>query len=157
MTSTATKPKKCFEDFEEGFTLNFVVPGLSVNDITEFATLYDPQRFHMDEQEASKTHFGGLVASGFQTQVLCFRPFCDAVLLDSFCVGSPGIDNLKWLRPWYANEDIHVETTLVAKKSSSSRRDRGYLNFEMKADVNGEPLLIMEWMVIILTREGLAS
>ena len=148
------KLKKHFEDFEEGFNLAFQVPGLTVKEIKEFSAMYDPQRFHMDEEEASKTHFGGLVASGFQTQLLCFKPFCREVLLDSWAVGAPGIDNLKWLRPWYPGETLSVNVTLTKKRLSSKRNDRGYLSFELEAKTDGAPALTMEWAVIILTREG---
>ena len=149
------KLKKHFEDFKEGFSLEFQVPGLTVKEIKEFSAMYDPQRFHMDENEATKTHFGGLVASGFQTQLLCFEPFCREVLLDSWSVGAPGIDNLKWLRPWYPGEALSVNVTLTNKRLSSKRNDRGYLSFKLEAKADGTPTLTMEWAVIILTRAGM--
>ena len=146
--------KKCYEDFDEGYVFNFSVPGLSVSEIIDFARLYDPQRFHLDQDEAAKTHFGGLVASGFQTQLLCFRPFCNEVLVDTEAVGAPGIDSLKWRRPWYPGEPLQGGVTLVGKRLSSKRQDRGYLNFEMRVDTLGAPVFAMDWVVIMLTREG---
>ena len=86
---------KYFEDFEDGFVFDFEVPALTKEEIISFARNYDPQRFHLDAVEAEKTHFGGLVASGFQTQLLCFQPFCRQVLNSSFAIGAPGIDELK--------------------------------------------------------------
>jgi len=83
-------PIKYFEDFEEGSTLE-----------------YDPQLFHLDEAVAEKTHFGQLAASGFQTQLKCYRPFCDQVLLGSSSVGAPGIE-IKWMRPWYPKQPLEV-------------------------------------------------
>ena len=59
--------------------------------IKDFAKLYDPQQFHLNEVEAAKTHFGGLVASGFQTQLLCFAPFCQQVLVKSGSVARRGL------------------------------------------------------------------
>ncbi|MGB5709048.1 MAG: MaoC/PaaZ C-terminal domain-containing protein [Arenicellales bacterium] len=149
--------EKCFEDFEEGFVFDCSVPGLTVKEITEFADLYDPQRFHLDENEAVNTHFGGLVASGFQTQLLCFRPFCEEVLMHTHAVGAPGIDNLKWLRPWFPGENLEVAVRLVSKRLSSKRNDRGYLSFELRAAYNGAPTLAMDWVVIMLTRDGVLS
>ncbi|NQY86463.1 MAG: acyl dehydratase [Colwellia sp.] len=149
--------KMYFEDFLEGFRFDFSVPGLTVDEITNFAALYDPQRFHLDENEAAKTHFGGIVASGFQTQLLCFRPFCEEVLQNTQAVGAPGIDSLKWLRPWYPDEKIEAKVTLVSKRLSSNRHDRGYLGFEMRASIEGTPMLSMDWVVIMLTRAGLNS
>ncbi len=142
---------KYFEDFEQGSVYSYTVPGLTTSQITEFARLYDPQLFHLDEEEAAKTHFGGLVASGFQTQLLCFRPFCEMALINSGAVGAPGIDSLKWLRPWYPGENLDVSVTLISKRLSSKRTDRGYLSFEMKASTNSEPVLSMNWVVIMMT------
>lgn len=147
-------PKRYFEDFEQESVFNYSVSGLTTSQITEFARLYDPQRFHLDEDEAAKTHFGGLVASGFQTQLLCFRPFCETALIDSGAVGAPGIDSLKWLRPWYPGENLDVSVTLVTKRLSSKRTDRGYLGFDMRASTNGAPVLTMNWVVIMMTRES---
>jgi|GEM_PF-256100 len=152
--SDTEKLKQYFEDFEEGFTYEFKVPGLTVKEITDFAEQYDPQLFHLDEAVASKSHFGGLVASGFQTQLKCFVPFCRGVLLDSGSMGAPGIEKLKWLRPWYPGEVLNVCVTLVSKRVSSKRNDRGYLNFELMATTDSSPLLSMEWASILLTREG---
>ncbi len=123
----------------------------------EFAASYDPQRFHLDENEASETHFGGLVASGFQTQLLCFGAFCREVLLDSWAIGAPGIDSLKWLRPWYPGEPLDGNVTLISRRLSSKRNDRGYLSFQLRGNVDGAPLVAMDWVVMILTRNGAAK
>ena len=152
MTTTPVTTRQYFEDFEPGFVFKFSVPGLSANEIIAFAQLYDPQRFHLDEKEAAKTHFGGLIASGFQTQLLCFRPFCEGVLQQAQAVGAPGIDSLKWSHPWYPGETLDVEVTLNNKRLSSKRPDRGYLSFTMLAAANGAPTLTMQWVVIMLTR-----
>lgn len=146
--------REYFEDFETGLTFDFVVPGLTPAEIKEFAKQYDPQRFHVDEDAASKTHFGGLVASGFQTQLMCFGPFCREVLVGTHAVGAPGIDQLKWLRPWRPLEDLKVKIILVDKRISSKRNDRGYLSFKLKADSDETVVLTMEWVVMILTRGG---
>lgn len=141
-----------YEDFKEGFRIDYSVPGLTTQEIISFAEQFDPQRFHLDEQEAAKTHFGGLVASGFQTQLLCFRGFCDRVLLDSKAVGAPGIDRLQWIRPWFPGETLDVTVRLVDRRRSAKRKDRGYIGFELLASVNGEMTMKMEWTVIILTK-----
>ena len=150
-----TKPLY-FEDFEEGRIYRYQVPGLTPDAIKAFAAEYDPQRFHLDEEAAARTHFGRLAASGFQTQLMCFGPFCRDVLLDTHAVGAPGIDNLKWLRPWFPGDTLDVEVTLVDKRVSSKRNDRGYLSFALKASVDDKPTLSMEWVVIMLTRQGSA-
>lgn len=154
MNKHSENVKRYFEDFEEGDTFDFKVPGLTAAEIKEFADRYDPQRFHLDENEAADTHFGGLVASGFQTQLLCFLPLCREVLLETWAVGSPGIDSLKWLRPWYPGEPLDVKATVVDKRLSATRKDRGYLSLKLQAEAEGIPTLLMEWRIIILTRQG---
>lgn len=144
---------KHFEDFIEGPLIEYQVPGLTSEEIRGFAALYDPQRFHLDGEEAANTHFGGLVASGFQTQLLCFKPFCEQILAGSWCVGSPGIETVKWHRPWYPNEALQVSVALAAKRLSASRKDRGYLDLKLRASCNGAPTLSMDWTVIVLTTD----
>lgn len=146
--------KKYFEDFAPEFEYKYSVPGLTNSEIKKFALQYDPQRFHLDEDEAARTHFGKLVASGFQTQLHCFRPFCKDILLNSYSVGAPGIDSLKWHRPWYPGETLEVVVNLQSKRLSSKRKDRGYLNFVMQAVVNDVLTLTMAWAVIMLVRDG---
>ena len=148
------KKRKHFEDFVEGSVVEYAVPGLTADEITAFAARYDPQRFHLDEDEAAKTPFGGLVASGFQTQLLCFKPFCEQVLANAWGVGAPGIERLSWHRPWHPGETLRVEVSLAGKRPSSSRKDRGYLDFRLVAEAGGVPTLSMDWTVIVLTREG---
>lgn len=145
------KPIKYFEDFEEGDVFEFQVPGLTPQEIKDFATLYDPQRFHLDEAEAAKTHFGGLVASGFQTQLLCFGPFCREVLVNSSSVGAPGV-NIKWLRPWYPDTALQVSVKLIGKRLSSKSNDRGYMSMELEAMAGDVVILGMEWTSIMLVR-----
>lgn len=154
MKNTSEISRKWFEDFEEGFSIEYSIPGLTATEIVKFAQQYDPQRFHLNEEEAKNTHFGGLVASGFQTQLLCFRPFCEEILQDTMAVGAPGIDSLKWLRPWFPGESLDVEVSVVSKRLSSKRNDRCYLGLQLNAEANGVPTLAMEWMVIMLTKEG---
>ena len=147
---------RTFEDFAPGFRHDYRVPGLSAEEIVAFARRYDPQAFHLDPRAAADTHFGGLVASGFQTQLECFAPFCREVLADAHGIGAPGIDELRWLRPWYPGEDLDVRVEVADSRLSTTRRDRGYLDFELRAAHAGHSTLAMRWTTILLTREGLA-
>ena len=155
MTNTSSICKKYFEDFDKDFSCRYTVPGLTINEIIQFASQYDPQRFHLDEDAAAKTHFGSLVASGFQTQLLCFKPFCIEVLQSAAAVGAPGIDSIKWLRPWYPEKPLEVEVKLVNKRLSSKRNDRGYIAFKLEATASEGLAMTMEWSVIILTRNDI--
>ena len=148
---------KHYEDFSEGVLAEYTVLGLTPDEIRDFARRYDPQRFHLDDEAAAATPFGGLVASGFQTQLCCFRPFCERVLLDTAAVGAPGIDSLRWLRPWYPGEDLDVIVKLTGHRPSSKRPDRGYIACRLTASCDGTPTLEMDWHVIILRRSTTAQ
>ena len=69
-------------------------------------------------------------------------------------VGAPGIDSLRWLRPWYPGEELDVRVTVVSKRLSAKRKDRGYIGVELHAETDGLPLLSMEWVFIMLTKDG---
>lgn len=154
--STDNKPIRYFEDFVEGSTVEYQVPGVTPEEIKTFAAEHDPQLFHLDEAVAAKTHFGQLAASGFQTQLKCYRPFCDEVLLGSSSVGAPGIE-IKWMRPWFPNQVLDVTSVITRKSISSKSNQRGYVTFEVVAKADGVRILTMQWAVIMLTREGLAN
>ena len=92
--------------------------------------------------------------SGFQTQLHCFRPLCERVLKHTRAIGAPGIDQLRWLRPWYPGETLDVTVAVVSKRRSSKREDRGYIGLELHAEASGAPTFAMQWVFMILTRQG---
>jgi acyl dehydratase len=88
-----------FEDFTPG--REFRTEGVTVTEsqILDFALAFDPQPFHLDAEAAKGTIFGGLIASGFHTMALTFRLFAQTRALVACSLGSPGVDELRWLRP----------------------------------------------------------
>ena len=80
---------------------HFKTPGITLTeaDIIDFALRYDPQPFHLDVNAAAESPYGGLIASGFQSLALCFRLFIQSGMLAESSMGSPGIDELRWLAP----------------------------------------------------------
>ena len=116
-----------FEDFEIGE--RFVSPGatLSESQILDFALTYDPQPFHLDKEAAAEFPYGGLIASGFQTLALGFRVFYQAGVINACSLGSPGMDELRWLAPVRPHDTIHTEAEVRSKRDSRSRPDRGTL------------------------------
>ena len=88
-----------FEEFEVG--QRFVSQGVTFTEasIIDFASRYDPQRFHIDKEAAARTPFGGLVASGFQTLGLSFRMFFELGVIRESGIGAPGIEELRWTAP----------------------------------------------------------
>ncbi len=114
-----------FEDFKVGdaFTTSGVT--LTESAIIDFATLYDPQPFHIDLGAAKAGPFGGLIASGFQTLALGFRMVLDSGLLKGGSMGSPGMDELRWTRPVRPGDTLRAKGEVMETKASSSKPDRG--------------------------------
>ncbi len=125
--------QRFLDDFDEGET--FVCPGITLteSEIIDFALKYDPQAFHLDSVAASQSLFGGLIASGFQTLSLCFRLFIQSGMLAECSMGSPGIDELRWLAPVRPGDTLRTEVEVIAVKPSRSKPDRGILRLKYAA------------------------
>jgi len=114
-----------FDDFEPG--QSFTTMGATVTEaqILDFALQYDPQPFHLDREAAERSVFGGLIASGLLTSALSFRLWYDAGIMRSASLGSPGMDEVRWLKPVRPGDTIHVVVEVVDKRLSRSKPDRG--------------------------------
>ncbi|MCB1325883.1 MAG: MaoC family dehydratase [Spirochaetales bacterium] len=88
-----------YEDFQSGQEFRLGEYTVSREEILDFARQYDPQPFHIDEEQARDSMFGGLIASGWHTASICMRLYVDAVLNGAASLGSPGVDELRWKRP----------------------------------------------------------
>jgi len=114
-----------FEDFPPGLTLDTKGPTVTREEIIDFATRFDPQPFHLDEAAAKASLFGGLAASGWHTAALCMRMMVDAYIKDSASLGSPGVDELRWVKPLLAGDTISGRATVLEAKPSRSRPEMG--------------------------------
>jgi acyl dehydratase len=121
----AREKKYFFEDFEVGRVWEIAGPTLTKESIVEFASRYDPQPFHVDEEAAKHSVFGGLVASGWHTVSLCMRMICDAYVLDAASMGSPGVNEVRWLKPVHPGDTIRLRMSVLEAKPSTSKPDRG--------------------------------
>lgn len=117
--------KYYWEDFYPGQVRETGGVSLTEDEIIEFARKYDPQPFHVDKEKAQHSHFGGLIASGWQTAGLCMRMICEAYLLDSASMGSPGVDEVRWVKPVRPGDTLHLKYTVLETRASSSRPDMG--------------------------------
>lgn len=119
--------ERYFDDFEIGEC--FVSRGVTLSEaqILDFALRYDPQPFHLDSHAAAQTPYGGLIASGFQTLALGFRMFFHENVITACSLGSPGMDELRWLAPVRPGDTLHTEAEVKDKRPSRSRADRGTL------------------------------
>jgi len=110
-----------FEDFVPGFVLEAKGPTVTKEAIINFATQFDPQPFHLSEEGAKASLFGNLCASGWHTAAMTMRMMCDAYLLDSSSLGSPGIENMKWVKPVFVGDTLHGKLTVLEQRPSKSK------------------------------------
>jgi acyl dehydratase len=114
-----------WEDFTPGEVTEIGPVSVSEQEIVEFATRYDPQFFHVDSEAAKDGPFGGLIASGWHTAALFMGMFVRAILLDTASLGSPGIDELRWLAPVRPGDTLSGRVTVDEVRESSKDPSRG--------------------------------
>ncbi len=114
-----------FEDLEVGSRREVGAHTFSVDEIVEFAERFDPQPFHVDEPAAKASPFGGLIASGWHTCSVLMGLCVRNLLTGSTSMGSPGIDEIRWVKPVRPGDTIRLFNSIVDKRVSASRPDRG--------------------------------
>ena len=118
-----------WEDFQVGPPVELGRHTVTRDEIVDFAKRYDPQPFHVDEEAAAHSFYGGLIASGWHTCAIAMRLMCDSYLLDSASMGSPGVENLRWLRPVRPDDTLRVMRTVLETRTSASRPEMGIVKF----------------------------
>ena len=143
-----------FEDLEPGTTASFGHYEVTRDEVIEFASKYDPQPFHLSDEAAAATHFGRLSASGWHTCAMVMRMLVDNMTVNKQAgLGSPGLDELRWLKPVYPGDTLRVETELLDKTPSRSRPEMG--SFRSAARVfnqHGDLVATMKSIGLIRTR-----
>ncbi|MCG8445957.1 MAG: MaoC family dehydratase [Hyphomicrobiales bacterium] len=114
-----------FEDFEKGNTVPLADYEISREEIIDFAVRFDPQPIHTDEDAARETIVEGLCASGWHTCAIFMRMMCGGFLLNAKGLGSPGVDNAKWIRPVRAGDRLSGSGTVESARASTSRPEIG--------------------------------
>ena len=117
-----------WEDFKVGEVEQIGAKRVDKDEIIAFARQFDPQPFHVDEAAAKQSMYGGLIASGWHTGAMVMRMMCDAYLLQSASAGSPGLDNLKWLKPVRPGDTIRAQRTTLETRASKSKPDIGIVS-----------------------------
>ena len=121
--------------------------------IVDFARAFDPQPFHVDRAAAARSHFGGLVASGWHTASIAMRLFVDGMVGQIASLGSPGVDELRWLAPVRPGDTLSLRTEITAVTPSGSRPDRGSVKVRYElTNQKGELVCTMIGIGIILRR-----
>jgi acyl dehydratase len=133
-----------FEDFEVGKIQEAGSRTVTRDEILEFARKFDPQPFHVDEEAARRSPFGGLIASGWHTAALCHGILVEEFLgADSGSMGSPGVDELRWLKPVRPGDTLTVRTEVLEVKPSRSKPGGLVkLRYAMR-NQNGEEVMTM--------------
>ena len=141
-----------FEDLVVGTKRAFGRYEVTREEVIEFAQKYDPQPFHLSDAEAAKTHFGRLAASGWHTGAMMMRMLVDSMTeVSQAGLGSPGLDELRWLKPVYPGDVLRVETEVLDKTPSRSKPDLG--SFRSRATVfNQDDVQVMTAVSIGLIR-----
>jgi acyl dehydratase len=118
---------KYLEDFPVGVRRRLGSKLVDEDEVIRFATEFDPQPFHIDKEAAAQSFYGGVIASGWHTCSMTMRIMVDNYLIDAASLGSPGIDELRWLRPVRPGDTLTVYSTVEEMVPSKSKPDRGVL------------------------------
>jgi acyl dehydratase len=114
-----------FEDFEVGAKHQLGSYKVTEEEILSFARQYDPQPFHVDRDAAKASIFGGLISSGWMTCAIMMRLLVTSFLKDAASMGSPGVDEIRWIKPVHAGDTLTMTTTALEVIPSTSKPDRG--------------------------------
>lgn len=144
-----------FDDFTPGD--RFVSKGVTFTeaDIISFALRYDPQPFHLDAEAAKTSPYGGLIASGFHTLAQGFRMMLQEGVFADCSMGSPGMEELRWLAPVRPGDTLHMEGEVIDMRPSSSKPDRGILKMGYRAvNQNGETVMTLKVLHLLRRNAG---
>ena len=141
-----------FEDLEPGSKSAFGRYDVTRAEVLEFAQKYDPQAFHLSDEAAAATHFGRIAASGWHTASMMMRMLVDNMTtIQQAGLGSPGLDELRWLKPVYPGDTLRVESEVIDKTPSRSKPGIG--SFRSRATViNQDDVPVMTVVSIGLIR-----
>jgi acyl dehydratase len=154
-TPTAPIEGRCLEDYVIGSVSEFGSIAVEEAEIIEFARRFDPQVFHTDPEAAKKTIYGGLIASGWHTASMMMRLIVDHYLPTARSLGSPGIDNLRWIRPVRPGDELSVRVTVLEANRSRSKPDRGVVrSFVEVLNQNHEVVLTVNAVNLLLCRDA---
>jgi len=141
-----------WEDMEVGAERVFGSYEVTREEVLDFARKYDPQPFHLSDEEAAKTHFGRLAASGWHTCAMTMAVIARAVVDDEQAgLGSPGVDDLRWQKPVYPGDTLTVTGTVVDKTPSRSKPEIGSVRTQTVV-TNQDEVPVMTFTSIVLMR-----
>ena len=148
-------PTRYFDDFTPGQIIELGQHTITKESILAFAREFDPQVFHTDEEAAKKTLFGGLIASGWHTGSIAMRLLYDGLIKHTLSLGSPGLDELRWVKPVRPGDTLSARLTVVDMVPSRSKPDRGIVRtlIEM-SNQHGETVLTIKGLSLLGRKPG---
>jgi len=135
-------PELTFEDFEPGRVFELGAREVTEEEIVAFAREWDPQPFHVDPEAAQESIFGGLIASGWHTGAMWMRLYVDSLLVGAAGMGSPGIEELRWLAPVRPGDTLEGRLTVLEATPSERRPDRGTIRIRGEM-INQDGVIVM--------------
>jgi acyl dehydratase len=147
-----------FEDFTPG--REFHTEGVTITEgaIIDFAMTFDPQPFHLNVEAAKASIYEGLIASGFQTMALTFRLFIQTRALAACSLGSPGVDEVRFLRPVRPGDTLRATVQVLDQRPSASKPDRGIVRLHWTTlNQRGEPVLTLTSMQLVRCRPAASA
>ncbi|OJY63456.1 MAG: acyl dehydratase [Rhodospirillales bacterium 70-18] len=147
-------PERWFEDFTPGLVSEFGDHEITEQEIIDFARRYDPQPFHTDPEAAKRSSFGGLIASGWNTVGVLMRMLVDHQVPANASLGSPGIDEIRWLKPVRPGDRLRARVTVQEATRSRSKPDRGVVrSLNEVLNQHGEVVMTMRGMMLLRARD----
>jgi acyl dehydratase len=147
MTFSRPISDRYFEDYVEGDVHRFGTIAVEADEMIAFAKRFDPQTMHTDSEAAKHTPFGGLIASGWHTAGLVMRLYVENYLTHVASLASPGLDELRWLKPVRPGDTLSVRVTVLNTAPSKSKPDRGAVTSFVEA-INQAGDIVMTFKVV---------
>ena len=145
--------KFVYEDFQPGREFPLGPKHVTAAEIIEFASEFDPQPMHLDEEAGRASILGGLAASGWHTSSMFMRMMCDSYLLATDAEGAPGIDFMEWKKPVLAGDTLSGRSIVMEIRAMRSRPGIGIVNFRHEVEnQRGELVCLGENAVMIRMR-----
>lgn len=154
-TSDFTVPTqdRYFEDYVPGSTYEYGPVSIDESEIIDFARRFDPQYFHVDPEAAARGPFGGLIASGWHTGSLMMRLLADHFISKVASLGSPGIDELRWLRPVRPRDSLRLRVSILEANRSRSKPHLGIVRTQVEVlNQNDEVVMTLKAVNMLLCR-----
>lgn len=150
-----TAKRWAYEDMVEGLVIDLGSRLVTSDEIIAFASEFDAQPMHLDEEAGRASLLGGLAASGWHTSAMFMRMMADAFILDSTSQGSPGVNNLRWRKPVLAGDMLSGTSTVLSRRRLKSRPAIGLVIFRhVVTNQRGEPVLEIENPILFGLREA---